>query len=291
MTNISKKLLSYYPDYLIGKIAYYGNVDFLEVYETKEERKKHFFDHVNFKESFLIRTNVLPELYMSYFYNYTEFSEKGFKSSVDDILSLTEPYDEVYTFSLNYLLDLFERVGPQYVFQHIIENYIVNESCANDAADSKYKNFAEKYQKTMLGRTLPSVSFFNVNDSLISLNDFILKSNQPYTMIVFWSSQCAYCLDAIKQIQEDSIDFKMNVIAISIDENKNNWLASVNDKQIQNWQNLNEPSSWKAESLTELNIYKTPSFFIVDRNSKIALKPNSAYQILQFIEKNNNFTD
>jgi hypothetical protein len=64
----------------------------------------------------------------------------------------------------------------------------------------------------------------------------------------------------------------IEVIAVSIDDNQDDWRAFVKERGF-NWINCNEPEKWDGKVATEYNLFGTPTMFLLDKGNRIISKP------------------
>lgn len=241
--------------------------------QTKEYQKEHFFDDIDFSDKSIVRSAALVEIYMHYFYNYTNFSETGFKQSVDRIMRLSEASPEVKEFTLNYLLELFERVGPQYVFHHLIENYLLADGCSDDV-DAKYTQFAQDYKRTMEGQKVPNVILRDLQRNEVSIQKLVEQSYKDSLLLFFWSSHCPYCLESIGKMSDHLLK-GVEIIAISVDSDEAEWKHGIEEKNVGHWKHFSDLKAWDSETNKLLNVHRTPYFILLNKESVILSKPPS----------------
>ena len=111
------------PELLFAKLV---GATIRPYYISEQEKKEHFFDNIDFSDPVMVRSSILSSAMMEYFQLHTEYNEIGFQTSVDKILDLSSINDENYEFCLNFILNLFNEVGPDVVFQYVVETYLLD---------------------------------------------------------------------------------------------------------------------------------------------------------------------
>ncbi|MGF7230551.1 thioredoxin-like domain-containing protein [Arachidicoccus sp.] len=89
-----------------------------------------------------------------------------------------------------------------------------------------------------IGEILPNLKGTNRLDEKVSLTDLI-KSN--YTLIVFWASWCVPCRESVpayKALYNEYHKKGLDIIAITWDEKKENWLTAIKKDNSMNWANV-----------------------------------------------------
>jgi thiol-disulfide isomerase/thioredoxin len=262
-----------YTDSLILKKEY-GN-------DTSAFLKKNFFNNIDFSSSEIINSTLLPNQYLKYFEKHVEYDEKGFVSAVDLILEKSKANPLVFQLSLDFLLQLFDEVGPAVVFEYIVNTYYNSNTC-----NSGYIENAEKLKLLSSGNVLPEVIL--KNSPFKTLRD--IYSQKRLTLVYFWSSHCNFCIESIDMIKESYKEYSVSgfeVVAVSIDENEGNWHDYIAKKNL-SWINYNELKGWESEIVRKLMVNKTPTFYLLDNNGVILSKRFNFAEIQPLIKNEMN---
>lgn len=241
-------------------------------------QQQHFFDSINFNDPSLIRSTALVDNVMEYLYRYTSYDEVGFRTSVDKILDLSSVNDQVYEFNLNYLLELFNRVGPDIIFQYIVEQYILNEGCSDANISEEIQNITDGYRAVMIGKQAPPFSIKDTSNKEVYLEELLNKKEE--TILFFWSSHCSFCHEAIPSLMEwvTKYDKKVQVVAISLDNERGQWINYIQEHRLP-WINLSELKGWESAIAKQYKVHRTPSFFVLNKKGKIISKPTEIKEI------------
>jgi thiol-disulfide isomerase/thioredoxin len=255
------------------------------VWTTFEENvfmRQHFFDHIDFSDTSLLRTNVLANKIIGYLSLYQnknfnkEQLQNAFKTAVDSILKVSQPYPLVYEFSLDYLIKGFERFGFNELIEYIAENALLNEDCEYSDSKSKLEQRIETLKKLSIGKTAPDFSVIDINSKPIILSEI----NAEKTLLVFWATWCPHCTNVIPELSRfktDGIDLK--IISVSVDSSKTDYTNFLKTGEYGEWINVCEFNGWD-NSIAELyGIYATPTMILLDKNRKIIGKPNDINEL------------
>jgi len=208
----------------------------------------------------ITNTTLLPHIIMTYLKQYTTYDEAGFKTAVDHLLSQTT-HPKIKAFTLSFLINLFEDVGPKVVYDHLIETYILGESCSeydivNNAELQAYLNI----------RPGSVIQDFNLDNT--SLHEICAQQN--HTILFFWSSHCPYCeaiLSELKAFYEEAKD--LEIIAISLDTKSLPYAAAIKTHP---WISFCDFKGWDTPLSRYLKVNKTPFIYQLDRNATILAK-------------------
>jgi len=121
-----------------------------------------------------------------------------------------------------------------------------------------------KKEKVFENFTLPDMA--DSNFSLASL------SGKKAILIDFWSSDCGPCRMNHPKLKEWYAKYAasgLQIISISIDDNKAAWLKAIHDDGIGNWINVCAPNGFKASLMQDYYIPFIPFGFLLDENRNI----------------------
>jgi thiol-disulfide isomerase/thioredoxin len=244
------------------------------------ENKKDFFKYIDFSNKNLIRSGVITKKITDFLQYHTEYTEEGFTESIDFILEKALADEVVYEFTLNYLLELFNAVGPDIILDYLVEMYVLDGACTELDITHVLNNKLEAYKKLKLGNQAPNVSIFNASGQMQNLHD--LCSFSKINILFFGSSHCSFCQDAkpyLLNLAKENESNQLQIIHISLDTELIEWQKTL-VKDYSNWVELSELKGWESKSTEIYQVHKTPSFYILDSQSKIISKPNNIDELL-----------
>jgi len=243
-----------------------------------------FFMYVDFSDVDLIRSGVITHKITEYLQFQTDYTEEGFIKSIDKILFLASENNQVYDFVLNYLLELFNEVGPDVILDYLIEEYVIGDACSNLDLNTVLNNKLNAYKRIKIGNKAPNVSIFDINGIMKNLHDICSFSN--LNILYFGSGHCNFCQEANPQLVEllknNPNKQQLQIIYISLDTDINEWENSNLNKP-DNWLSLSELKGWKSKSTNIFQVHKTPSFYILSRQSIILSKPKDTNELISEI--------
>ncbi len=170
-----------------------------------------------------------------------------------------------------------------YMFSHQLTD--IAERTHKGAENENIFNLIEHAAKTSRGKKYNNLTLNDTKDKQVSINNYIGKTE--YTLIVHWASWCGPCLrliPKIKHLGEISPENTFNVIAISLDNNKENWLKAV-DRINTDWIHLSTLKAWKCPSATEYGINFIPASILIDKHGTIVARNPSPEELKIFFSK------
>lgn len=284
--SLEKKLKNKYRKYLLSLDSAHPNsfltktiLSDIETYKNED-----FFKFVDFSDENLIRSGVLTKKITDYLQFKTDYTEDGFIQSIDKILQTSIENKVVYEFVLNYLLELFNAVGPDVVLNYLVEAYVIGDACTDLELSSVLNHKLSAYKRIAIGKKAPNISAFDVNGTMHNLYD--VCSFFDINILYFSSYHCSFCKEStpmiIDFIRNNSLESKIQMINFSLDTEIREWKLS-NQNKPNNWISLSELKGWNSKSTEIFQVHKTPSFYIIDRSSKIISKPKNTHELIEEI--------
>jgi len=251
--------------------------------------KEHFFDHINFNDTFLLNTDVLFNSCNNYIRNYVTADGDGYRKAIDIVLSKSESNPKVHKYFLNLFIDTFEETGWESVFTYLIDQYYAQSYCETDDTKLKdLKNKSEIIKKLSVGNKIQDFQLNNDKNESVSL--YSLKNK--LILLFFWKSDCEYCeksLAVLKKLHKSYHPLGFEIVAISVDTVRAIWISAIAKNEMK-WINLSDFEGFKSPVCKNLYVWRTPSFYLLDQQKKIISKPVAADQIEKKMDEYFGFT-
>ncbi|MFN3917693.1 MAG: peroxiredoxin family protein [Flavobacteriales bacterium] len=241
--------------------------------QKQELTSDFFFNYIDFSDCRIVQSTLLPTFYIYYLQNYTQHNEDGFKKSIDLILEKSMINTEVQNYTFYFLLNLFNEIGPEIILEYIVSK--VDDGCIEQKFLSNYQNLIDSYLLVKEGQIIENIPFPDLDTDLHTLS-----KNSNNTLILFWHSECKFCIDFINNIKALYPEWKkkgLQVIALSIDNDIEVWERFVIENKL-NWLNIYLEGGWDNEIMRKLKINRTPFYYLID-NRGVILK--RSYSILE----------
>lgn len=246
--------------------------------------KSHSLDNVNFNDDGLIYSDAFTNKsieYMTYYRNPQlpmGLLEKEFEAAIDTILSSAKVNEIVYKHIVEYLLDGFKKFEFDNVINYIVENYVIkDEICLDEKLTTTLERRIQQAKNFKVGYSVPNIIVPDSSGSLIELK----KITSDKTLIIFYASWCPHCQTLLAQVYElykNQKEKKFEVLAISIDTSRTDWLSFVKTNKL-NWLNVSDLKGWAGKAVFDYYIYATPTMFLVDKNMRRIATPKTLEEL------------
>ena len=149
----------------------------------------------------------------------------------------------------------------------------------NSIKDSRYGKFIieniRKKENIRIGNQAPGFKATDLNQQTVTLSQFKGKS---VVLLDFWASWCVPCrqsLPHLKTIYKKYHSQGLDVVAVSVDENRKAWIEAVKQDSTDKWYNILIAEKWPDGPITNDDIFQNyyyqsiPEQFLIDKNGKI----------------------
>jgi len=265
--------------------------------------KNHFWDNVVFNDNRLVRTPFFEAKLDEYFKNYVSREPDSIIEEVQYMLTVAKTGNEIYPFLLFKFTNKYitpEFMGQDKVFLHIYQNFFAKGDTVllNEASKKSITERAYSMMANQLGLAAPPLVINDIDDKKISLYDIA----SPYTFVAFWDPTCSHCKVEIPRVDSfyKAIWSKLNVKVLSVNINFKEltaWKNFIKENKLEGWMHayqteadLNkEIQQGKPTTIRQLyDVFKTPTFYLLDANKKIIAKNLSIEQFNDFLVNTGN---
>ncbi len=240
--------------------------------------KSHALDYVDFSNSDLMFSDAFTNKsieYLTYYRNPQlpkELLEKEFSVAVDTILNKAKVNSFVYKQVTEYLVDGFRKFGFDYVIDYIVDNYVIKDDmCLDSKLTTSIQRRMDQAKNLKIGAIAANIKMPDENGKQIDMSKIEAKK----ILVIFYASWCPHCNELLPQISElynNTKERSFEVIAISIDTNKTDWMNFITRNKFK-WINACDLKGWSSPAANEYYLYATPSMFVIDNQRKIIAKP------------------
>lgn len=212
-----------------------------------------------------ICTNVLTTKMVAYLVA----SDADFKDGVDHILGLAKGKFKSYAFAIEYLLKGFTALGLSEVTDYLLNFPQLNEGEITQEEGRELEILVEPYQKVRVGAKAPDFGGVTIDGKHYRLYD----SGAQHTIVVFWSVDCEYCHDFLRQIRK-RLDLKneYELVTFALADRKEEVADEVKRLRLPG-NHFYDEARWEGKAFLNYHVTSTPTVFLLDQHKTIIAKP------------------
>lgn len=167
------------------------------------------------------------------------------------------------TFDVDTIKPLYNTLPEQ------IKNSLTGKFTADKIKEEENK------KNSSVGGIAPDFTRESSSGKSIRLSDF---RNKNYVLLDFWASWCIPCLKEIPNVKKLYGKYQskgLEVIGVSLDDDKSRWLEAVNKQNLNEWPQIlskeqQDKSVFEKDDLSEIyNFDGIPFYVLIDKNGKV----------------------
>ena len=249
--------------------------------------KKHYWDHYDLSDNRMIRTPVFHDKMEKYITEYTPQIADSLKASLDVLIELARPSEELFKYIINWSTHKFETskiMGQDAVFVHLVFSYFITRQTPwiDEVQLTNIIDKAMRISPNLIGTTAP---FLQIPDDKGMVQD-LHKIEGPFTAMFFYDPDCGHCkkeTPLVRDIVEKYAHRGVKVLAVCTEFDDEMWKEFIIEQGIEDWINvidLENTSNFRGK----YNIMGTPRLYLLDAKKKIIAKQISAEALGEILE-------
>lgn len=291
---ICDSITTAFPNLFVSKIIRMEEIPVISPELSPSARnefmRSHFFDDKDFSDSTLLKSNVLTSKIITYlsFYRNPQYKkeqqEDAFLPALDTILKRVSSNANVYEFVLEYLINGFQRFGYEKALLHLAGESRLKDICVNSERKRELEQKIGNVKRLAIGQPCPEIHFTTIAEKEYTLS----KSKTENTLVLFWASWCPHCkqmLPELKKIFQQLPSGKLEIVAISIDTDHKEYNKALKEGNFP-WLNYCDYDGWDSKIVTDLDVFATPTMFLLDKSKTILSKPINLEELKQALDVN-----
>lgn len=174
------------------------------------------------------------------------------------------------------LLKYFEAWTMPKCAEYLSNRMLTQNTCV---IEGKLQRRMEQYRTMKVGNKAPDIVFTKPLKKYNKLTDINTKK-----LVVFWASWCPNCMEKMPGLVNLYPKLKANnieVVSISLDTDTASYNSAI---QYHPWLSYCDFKQWESPVVKDYYVFGTPSFYLLDEENKILLKPVSVPQIKAYLE-------
>lgn len=259
------------------------------VFSLKAQDKVGYWDDVDFSDTTLVGSKVMSDKMISYFFSFTDGDEKHFDSlsiaGLGELLNKAKVNMRVYEYVLEFALNGYANMGREAVTDYLLNYPQLAEGEITMEEGLRLDSITEPYQKVKVGAKAPDFKGFTIENKPYGIYD----SKAPYTIVVFWSTDCEYCHEFLVQIRKHldlTSDFELVTFALADDEAE---VSKTIKKMRLPGYHFYDEMRWDSKAFLDYHITSTPTVFVIDQNKTIVCKPYDWQDLKYWLKSNHIF--
>ena len=258
-------------------------------YETAtsyfKRKKESYFKHINITDAILQSSGFLNDKLSNYAFSAIPLGqtsqikiEKAIKENIKTIATKLE--NTPGNFQVNTLHSLWKTAQEgnlTAVSDFIYTTYL--KGLALENGQQQLIDEIEVQTRLSIGAPSPEITWKENGDTK-SLSD--LRSAEHY-VLVFWSSTCSHCLKEVPTLHKELSNYNaIKTVAVGLENNDVNWKTET--AKLPNFHHAIALDKWESEYAQLFAVQQTPTYFILDKEKRFVLKPDSMEELLKFLK-------
>ena len=309
ITDYQDSIIKHYPEStlsLIFNILKRPTVPAIPVVKGKADSlypyhfvKNHYWDDIAFSDDRMLHTQFFEPKLDEYFKYYISIEADSIIKEVNYILLSARTSKEIYPYLLNKFTKEYMNpkfMGQDKVFVFLFENFYLAKGDTSFLDASNKKIVTERAYNLIANQIGVQASEMNFPDSSGKVVPLYSMQNS-FIIVAFWDPTCGHCkieiprLDSMYRAKWKALD--VGIYAVNINEPEfASWKKFISENKLTGWIHTHESNAVRiaSEKAKQMNfrqaydIYKTPTFYLLDKDKRIIAKQLSMEQFDEIIK-------
>ena len=265
--------------YMVPSMEKFNQANLAHAYTSEKEfYYDHFFDNIDFSDARFVHTKVLFVSISDYMESFGKpASTENYNGIIKQVMTKASANQEVYRYCIDLFMRTFENSIWEDVMVNLIDNYYLKNYVNSPQLGIYYAGLSARIKSLKPGKLAPNIVLPDTSGNIQDLH----KTKAKAKMIVFYSSDCSHCAEALPGLIEIYNMYKeqgLEAFGIAIDEDKKLWKNEINKLHL-NWINLSDLKSMSSPLINTYNISNTPTIIILNKDNIIMSKPKNLNDI------------
>jgi len=243
------------------------------------------FRKMDYTDERLYKSGLLKDAIESHFWLLENMGQpldtvyKEINISTNFLITNLSKNEKKFNEITKYLFDLLERQSLLQASEYLAIKVLTQNSCTVN--DDLAKQL-ESYRAMKKGNTAPDIVFSGdvlKSGLVIKTPNRLSDIQSSYKVVIFGASWCPKCAEELTQLLPLYEKWKskgVEVVFISLDTDK---AVFKNFTSIFPFISMCDYKKWGTQVVKDYYVFATPTLFILDKDQKIILRPNSVKQI------------
>jgi len=248
------------------------------------------FRKLDYTDERLYNSGLLKDAVESHFWLLENMGQplntifKEMSISIDYLIPDLSKDEQKFNEITRYLFNLLERHSLFQASEYLAVKILTQNSCTVN--DDLAKQL-ESYRAMKKGNTAPDIVFSGdvlESGSVIKTPNRLSDIQSSYKVVIFGASWCPKCAEELAQLIPLYEKWKLKgveVVFISLDTDKTIFKGF---SSIFPFVSMCDYKKWNTEAVNDYYVFATPTLFMMDKDLKIILRPNSVKQIDAWVD-------
>jgi len=204
--------------------------------------------------------------------------------SIDFLLANLLNNEDKFNEITKYLFDLLESHSLYGASEYLAIKVLTQNSCTvnNDLAKQ-----LELYRAMKKGNTAPDIIFSGdvlKSGLVVKTPNRLSDIHSAYKVVIFGAGWCPKCAEELSQLLPLYEKWKskgVEVVFVSLDTDKTLFKSFAS---IFPFYSMCDYKKWDTQAVKDYYVFATPTMFLLDKNQKIILRPNSVNQMDAWVD-------
>lgn len=288
LKNIDQKS---YISYFLPLRKLVSSVSTIAQYRTEEiPETLEAFRKIDYTDPRLYKSGLFKEVIDNHFWlleNMGQSTDSSFKQmniSIDYLVANLSKDEKKFNEITKHIFNLLEKHSLYQASEYLAIKVLNQNSCT---INDNLANQLESYRAMKKGNIAPDIVFngttLQKGVNVENLNKlFDIKAE--FKVVIFGASWCPACSQELGQLLSVYDKWKskgVEVVFVSLDTDK---------EQFKNFASILPCISscdfkkWESKAAIDYHVFATPTFYLLDKEQKIILRPNSIYQVDSWVD-------
>lgn len=252
--------------------------------ETRQQLR-----NIDYKEDKLYRSGLLYDAIFNHIWfieNSSGALDQVFKDlniSIDIIAEQLKNEDDKFNLVMERMFEVLEERSLFSSSEYLAEKLLQSDDCG--CLNPQLQKKLERYGKMAKGQTAPDITFTEYTYYPEDVSAQSLKAiDADYKLVVFAAGWCPHCTEAMPKIKEQYDDWKakgVEVVFVSLDENAKDFAQFAGPLP---FVSTTDYQKWEGQAVEDYQVYATPSYFMLNKDLEILIRPKSVDHINSWID-------
>lgn len=248
------------------------------------------FRDIDYTDKRLYKSGMLKDVIESHFWLLENMGQpldtvyKEMDVSIDLMIANLSEDEKRLNEITKYLFNYLESHSLLKVSEYLAIKVLSQNSCT---LNIDLANQLESYRVMKKGNIAPDILFDGDafrSGSVILMPPRLSDIQARYKVVVFGASWCPKCTEELAQLsplykQWKSKGIEVVFISLDTDEKSFKGFSSIFD-----FISVCDYKKWESKAVKDYHVYATPTLFLLDKDDKIILRPNSVKQIDAWVD-------